>query len=113
MVLVAKSPVLQAEVMAEPGAKMSTHAPKVEDEARASLLAVAPTVKDPTARAGEKLQAFEALLPAATATTTPALTRLVTALSSACEMPPPRLMLATAGERWLLRTQSTPAMIPE
>src|SRR6266545_1156290 len=36
-----------------------------------------------------------------------------TAVASAVDSPTPRLMLATAGERWLLVTQSTPEITPE
>ena len=38
---------------------------------------------------------------------------LATAVSSAEEMPPPRLMLATAGLAWFCLTQSTPAITPD
>ncbi len=44
IVLVAVSLVFQAEVMFEPGAKMSRQVPKLENDARASVLVVAPTV---------------------------------------------------------------------
>ena len=44
MVFVAVLLVFQAEVMLEPGAKMSRHVPKLENEERASVLVVAPTV---------------------------------------------------------------------
>src|SRR5207247_432274 len=63
--------------------------------------------------AGEALQALALLLPAAIAYVTPDATEFRTASSSAVEALPPRLMLATAGEAWLLVTQSTPAMTPE
>jgi len=43
---------------------------------------------------------------------TPEAIELATALSRAVEMPPPRLMFATAGLAWLLVTQSTPAITP-
>ena len=82
---------------------------------RASLLVVEPTVSAAPTREGEPLQALVFSLPAATAYVTPSLIEFTTAVSSAEEMPPPRLMLATAGEPapWLLVTQSTPAMTPE
>jgi hypothetical protein len=73
MVLVAVVLLIHAEVMLEPGAKMSRHVPKLEYEARASVLVVAPTVIAFTARAGEELHAFVLLFPAATAITTPSL----------------------------------------
>ena len=44
MVFVAVSLVFQAEVMLEPGAKMSRHVPKLENDERASVLVVEPTV---------------------------------------------------------------------
>src|SRR5438270_6083678 len=62
---------------------------------------------------GEKLHASALLLPAATATKTPELARLFTAVLSELEKPPPRLMLATAGWMALVASQSRPAMIPE
>ena len=67
MVFVAVSLVFQAEVMLEPGAKMSRHVPKLENEERASLLVVEPTVFAVATRAGEKLHAFAFELPAAIA----------------------------------------------
>ena len=97
MVLVAVSLVRHAEVMLLPGAKMSTQVPKLENEERASLVVVEPTVIALATRAGDELQAFVLLFPAAIAYVTPSLTELTTAVSSADEMPPPKLMLATAG----------------
>src|SRR5688500_5875184 len=99
--------------MDEPGAKMSTQVPQFENEERASVLVVEPVVTALAARAGETLQAFWFSFPAATTMVTPALWRLLMAVSSAEEAPPPRLMLATAGAMWFCRTQSTPAMTPE
>ena len=58
MVFVAVSLVRQAEVMLLPGAKMSTQVPKFENEERASLVVVEPTVIAFAVRAGETLQAF-------------------------------------------------------
>ena len=58
IVLVAVSLVLHADVMLLPGAKMSTHVPKLENEERASLIVVEPTVMALGARAGETLHAF-------------------------------------------------------
>ena len=81
----------------EPGAKISKHVPKFENDERASLVVVEPTVMAFAARAGEELHALALLLPAATAIGTPEFAKLFTAVSSALEAPPPRLMLATAG----------------
>ena len=53
IVLVAVSLVLQADVMLEPGAKISTQVPKFENDDRASELVVEPTVMAFGARAGE------------------------------------------------------------
>jgi len=53
MVFVAVLLVRHAEVMLDPGAKMSTHEPKFEYDARASVLVVAPTVIAAAARDGE------------------------------------------------------------
>ena len=57
IVLVAVSLVLHADVILLPGAKMSTHVPKFENEERASLIVVEPTVIALAVRAGETLQA--------------------------------------------------------
>ena len=67
MVLVAVSLVFHDEVMLDPGAKMSTQVPKLENEERASVLVVAPTVLAVATRAGELLHAFAFELPAAMA----------------------------------------------
>jgi hypothetical protein len=67
IVFVAVSLVRQVEVMLLPGAKMSTQVPKFENDERASLVVVEPTVIAFGARAGETLQAFWLSLPAATA----------------------------------------------
>src|SRR5438876_9880106 len=99
--------------MLDPGANRSTHVPWFENDDRASLLVELPTVSAWETRAGEALQALALLLPAAIAYVTPDATEFRTASSSAVEALPPRLMLATAGEAWLLVTQSTPAMTPE
>lgn len=53
MVFVAVSFVFHEEVMLEPGAKMSTQVPKLENEERASVMVVAPTVMAFGARAGD------------------------------------------------------------
>ena len=67
IVFVAVSDVDQDEVMLEPGANRSTHVPKFENDERASLLVVEPTVVAEATRAGELLHAFALLLPAAIA----------------------------------------------
>jgi hypothetical protein len=67
MVLVAESLVFQVEVMLEPGAKMSTQVPKFENEERASVMVVEPTVSAAATRAGDELHALALLLPAAIA----------------------------------------------
>ena len=85
----------------------------MENDERASVLVVAPTVTAAGTRDGEPAQALVFSLPAATAKVTPAAIAPFTAVSSAVEAPPPRLMLATAGLTWLCLTQSTPAMTPE
>ena len=97
IVFVAVVLVYQAEVMLEPGAKMSRQVPKFENEERASVLVVEPTVIAFGARAGELLQALALSLPAATAMVMPSVIARCTASSVACEAPPPRDMFATAG----------------
>src|SRR5690348_4676965 len=64
-------PSTHAEVMFSPGAKMSTQLPKLENDARASVLVVAPTVMADGVLAGDTLQAFSFELPAATTSVTP------------------------------------------
>ena len=59
--------VCQAEPMPLPGAKTSRQAPKFENEARASVVVVAPTVSAAATRAGEPRQALAFALPAAIA----------------------------------------------
>ena len=58
IVLVAVSLVLHADVILLPGAKMSRQVPKFENEERASLVVVDPTVIALATRAGDELQAF-------------------------------------------------------
>ena len=65
--------VIQADTMLEPGAKISRHVPKFENEERASVVVVEPTVIALAARAGDELHALVLLLPAATAIVTLAL----------------------------------------
>src|SRR5262249_28720328 len=93
--------------------KMSTHVPKFENEARVSVLSVAATVIAAATRAGDVVQASVLLLPAAMQKVTPELIAPLTASSSACDAPPPRDMLATAGRMRFCATQLTPAITPE
>ena len=65
IVLVAVSLVFHDDVMLEPGAKISTQVPKLEKLERASVLVVEPTVVALATRAGDVVQAFALLLPAA------------------------------------------------
>ena len=67
IVLVAVSLVDHADVMLDPGAKISTTLPKFEKEDRASARVLEPTVMASLTRAGEKLLAFAFELPAAIA----------------------------------------------
>src|SRR5438270_2274696 len=104
--------------MLTPGPKISTHVPIFAHDAFVSVLSVALTVIAAAARAGDVVHAScglprESPLPAATQNTTPAFTAPVTASSSACDAPPPRDMLATAGLMAFCATQFTPAMTPE
>ena len=71
IVFVAVSLVRQADRIAEPGAKMSTMLPKLENDERASVIVDAPTVIAWLTRAGEELAAFVFELPAAIAYVTP------------------------------------------
>ena len=79
IVFVALSPVFHAEVMLDPGAKMSTHGPKLEKDETVSDEVVEPTVIADGVLDGEKLQASAVLFPAATACETPACVEAVTA----------------------------------
>ena len=65
-VTVALEPI-QDDMMLWPGANRSTHVPQFENDARASVLVVAPTVIASGTRDGEPLQALAFSLPAATA----------------------------------------------
>jgi len=97
IVLMAVLLVDHAEVMLDPGAKMSTTLPTLEKDDRASLIVLDPTVMASLTRAGDDVLAFAFELPAAIAYVTPDAIELRTAVSSAVEAPPPRLMFATAG----------------
>jgi hypothetical protein len=67
IVLVAVSLVRHAEVMLLPGAKMSRHVPKIENDERASVVDDEPTVIALATRAGDVVQASTASFPAAIA----------------------------------------------
>lgn len=97
IVRVAEVLVDHADVIDEPGAYRYAQLPKFEKDDLASLLVEDITLVTADALAGEKLQAFALELPAATATKTPALARLLAAAFTLDESPPPRDMLATAG----------------
>lgn len=73
MVLVAVVLPIHAERISTPGLKTSTRLPKLENDARASLESIAPTVMALGSEAGEKPEASAAELPAATTTVTPRL----------------------------------------
>src|SRR5207247_9104963 len=91
----------------------STDVPEVVYERLVSLLAVGATVMAAPTRAGDVGQASVLLLPAARQSDTPALIAPLTESSRACDAPPPRDMLATAGRMRFCATQLTPAMTPE
>jgi hypothetical protein len=97
IVFVAVFDVRQEEVMLTPGARISTPAPKFENEANASLLSVAPTVIASATRAGDAVEASADEFPAAIAYTTPSAIERRTASSRAVDVPPPSDILATAG----------------
>ena len=98
IVFVAVLLVFHADVMPDPARRDRRQVPKFENDDRASMLVGLPTVRACATRAGEELQAFALLLPAAIAKVTPEAIALRTASSSAVEAPPPRLMFATAGD---------------
>ena len=112
---VAVSPEYQSETMSTPGAKRSTHDPRLENDARRSSRSVAATVSAVGSRAGEESQASSSSLPAATATVTPSSMRPRIAASTFSPAGPLRLRFATAGVpwRWSRAAQSMPAITPE
>ena len=97
LIVLVELPGIHADVMLTPGANRSTQVPKFENDARVSVLSVAPTVIASGVAAGEKVHASADELPAATAYVTPAAVERVTAASSVASNEPPRLMLAAAG----------------
>ena len=111
---VAVSEEFQADLIIDPGAMMSTHEPRFENAENESPLAEAATVIAAGSRAGEDEHASEASFPAATATGMPASVARRTASSTAADVPPPRLMLITAGVvPWSVIAQSIPAITPD
>ena len=78
------------------------------------MLVVDPTVSALAAEAGEAVQASVLELPAATTTLMPSATARSTASLRPWAVPPPRLMLSTAGPlTWSAMAQSMPAMTPD
>lgn len=75
---VAVDELFQAEIMLLPGAKMSRQLPQLENEERASVEVVEPTVIAFGAEAGEDWQASAFSLPAATTKLIPSLIALCT-----------------------------------
>jgi hypothetical protein len=87
-----------AETIPEPGAKRSRHAPKLEYEARASVIVVAPTVRpDALFPPGDVVHASTFEFPAAETTVMPSLYARSTADSKDALLPAPKLILMTAG----------------
>lgn len=115
MVWVAVLPVHQDDLIEEPGADRSRQLPKLEQDERASVDVVEPSVMAFATRAGERLQAFWLSLPVATTTVTPALMRLLAAVLIADGAGPRRLMFTTVtvGLTWLVRSHSIPEVIVE
>src|SRR5688572_11609866 len=109
-VAAAMSAVFQVEGIRVPGAKRSTHGPKLEYDAGVSLMCVAPAVKAVGSLAGEKLQASVEELPAAMLQLIAEATEPATAAFIALLYSPPSDMLTTAGFAAWAVTQSTPAM---
>mmetsp|Transcript_29117 Transcript_29117/g.66912 ORF Transcript_29117/g.66912 Transcript_29117/m.66912 type:complete len:149 (-) Transcript_29117:180-626(-) len=115
MVEIAVSELVQAEEIADPGAKTSTHEPWFEKDDRASEEVVDPTVIASGAEAGELKHAFSLSFPAATTTDTPAACAAATAALTDEEAPPPRDMEITerpGREEALLTAHSMPAITP-
>ncbi len=106
---------MPAEVIDEPGAKMSTHVPKFENEDRKSSTVVEPTVIASVTRARDWLHGSALWLPAETAYVTPSAMEVRSASSKAVDTLPPKLRLSTAGApaAWFSVTQSRPAMTVE
>lgn len=89
---------IPAETIPDPGANRSRHAPKLEYDARASVVVVAPTVSpDALFPPGELVQASTLEFPAAETTVMPSLNARSTADSKEALLPAPKLMLMMAG----------------
>jgi hypothetical protein len=76
---------IQSEVTLVPGALISTHDPKFEYDANASVIVEALTVIAVGSLDGEKLHALQLLFPAATAYVTPEAIEFLTARFMAVE----------------------------
>jgi len=70
---------VQSDVTFTPGALMSTHVPKFENDANPSVIVVAPTVIAESSLAGDPVHASALLLPAAIPYVTPDATELAAA----------------------------------
>src|SRR2546430_5573595 len=103
-------PARYVDTIADPGAYASTHVPQLEYDALASVLVDAATVKTLGAPDGDSVQASTLSFPAATARNTPEFQRLVTAWSSAGDLPPPRDMFAPRGLRGSAKPHRPPAL---
>ena len=97
MVLVAVLLVCHAEVMVEPGAKMSRQVPKLENEERASDDVVEPTVIGVGGASRREVAGVRVVVAGGDGVGDAGVDGVATALSIAVMAPPPRLMLATAG----------------
>ena len=83
-------------VIPAPGAKISTQLPKLENDARASRIVVAPTVIADGALAGDRVHASVDSFPAAATTVIPALVRRRIASLIEVDAAPPIERLRTA-----------------
>lgn len=112
MVLVAELDPIHEDRTLTPGAKMSTTDPKLENEARLSLMSMAPTVMANGSEAGDLVEAWTFSFPAATTTVTPLAIVLRTAVFKEAEYAPPRDMLRTDLAGALFPTHWIPEMTP-
>lgn len=88
----------QADVIDAPGANKSRQRPKFENDARASVMVVAPTVSaEVVALAGDTVHASTFVFPAATTTVIPSAKARSTAELTDALNAPPRLRFMTAG----------------
>ena len=102
-----------ADRIPEPGAKRSKHVPKFENEERASLVVVEPTVIALAARAGDELQALALLLPAATAIGDSRIVQVVNSGVERTRDTTAETHIRNCRVRCDCLTQSTPAITPE